>query len=98
MTIRIYLVSLKICLILSIIALIGILIIVNPYESGFLLKILFFIVLFFALVSLLSLLGFYLKKDKIKFKKAVKSFWQAIILSSILIILIILWQLIKNLI
>jgi len=87
------------CLGSSLIGFIGILLTIDPYQTNFFVKLLFLLSLFLTLTSLFSLLGFFLrKKPKVLFKRASIAFWQAVLISWFLVLILILWRFIKNLI
>ncbi|PIP17400.1 MAG: hypothetical protein COX44_00060 [Candidatus Portnoybacteria bacterium CG23_combo_of_CG06-09_8_20_14_all_37_13] len=86
------------CLGLCLIGLFGILLTIDPYQTNILVKLLFFLSLFLTLTSLFSLLGFSLrKKPRVLFKRASIAFWQAVLISGFLVLILILWRFIKNL-
>lgn len=98
MSVRFYVFTMSLCLGMSLISLSGILFSIDPYETNILVKSLFFLSLFLTLTSLFSLLGFCLrKKPKVLFKRASLAFWQAMLISGFLILILIIWQIIKKL-
>lgn len=65
----------------------------DPFEVSKFILILVYLTLFFGLTGFSTLIGFFirkiLKKENLSFKDATNSFWQGILLSSILIIALI---------